>query len=215
MRGVPLFVNIRLRRKIVHVSSSIRFYRELGHCVFVLRAHEAIKGGTAARRQNGGRRNVTCEKREKAAANRAPTSLAAACRFALWIFLLHKLTTTRVNCLQLSCDAVLQSGFGLKRKARRGRADGPLVFRGTNTKSTHEQIIRRWLIFYLHRPYTTAKMNDVDPHAWLTQTLSASLKAGRSLTSTSSCRGTSRPERSQLDGESTNHCLRQKQSQPS
>ena len=67
---------------------------------------------------------MTCENREKAAANQ--------CRFALWIFL-FKLTTTRGNCLQSSCD--VQSDLGLKRKARWGRADGP-------TKSTHEQIIR-------------------------------------------------------------------------
>ena len=37
MRRVPPFVKIRLRRKIVHASSSIRSYRELGRCVFVLR----------------------------------------------------------------------------------------------------------------------------------------------------------------------------------
>ncbi|MGY4412232.1 hypothetical protein ACVWW4_003968 [Bradyrhizobium sp. LB7.1] len=44
----------------------------------------------------------------------------------------------------------------------------------------------------------TAKMNDVDPHAWLTQTLERIAQAGRSLKSKLSCPGTSKPERPQL-----------------
>lgn len=44
----------------------------------------------------------------------------------------------------------------------------------------------------------TCRMNDVDPLAWLTQASSASPTAGPSLRSTSSCPGTSNPERRQL-----------------
>ena len=78
---------------------------------------KAIKGGDGSPTPERWAGDVTCENREKAAANQ--------CRFALWIFLL-KLTTARGNCLQLSCD--VQSNLGLKRKARWGRADGPWSF---------------------------------------------------------------------------------------
>ena len=44
----------------------------------------------------------------------------------------------------------------------------------------------------------TAKMNSVDPHAWLTQTLERIAQGGPTAISRPSCRGTINPERPQL-----------------